>query len=98
MHDLSPIQHGSCTYYESAKYVRNTAACVFLHLQVIDASGGVQWQDIAGLETVKHLIKEIVVWPMLNPHLFTVSLAVLNDDWEYVLLTMLLPALARDML
>jgi hypothetical protein len=42
-------------------------------LQVIDASGGVQWQDIAGLETVKHLIKEIVVWPMLNPHLFTVS-------------------------
>ena len=41
--------------------------------QVIDASGGVSWDDIAGLETAKHLIKEIVVWPMLNPHLFTVS-------------------------
>lgn len=41
--------------------------------QVIDASGGVSWEDIAGLETAKHLIKEIVVWPMLNPHLFTVS-------------------------
>jgi SpoVK/Ycf46/Vps4 family AAA+-type ATPase len=50
-----------------------TRLCVCLLPQVIDASGGVQWQDIAGLETVKHLIKEIVVWPMLNPHLFTVS-------------------------
>eukprot|EP00775_Hariotina_reticulata_P005200 gene5200-5438_t len=48
---------------------------------VIDASGGVSWDDIAGkvlqkttsprLETAKHLIKEIVVWPMLNPKIFT---------------------------
>jgi SpoVK/Ycf46/Vps4 family AAA+-type ATPase len=36
-------------------------------------SGGVSWDDIAGLETAKELIKEIVVWPMLNPELFTVS-------------------------
>jgi hypothetical protein len=41
--------------------------------EVIDASGGVAWEDIAGLETAKHLIKEIVVWPMLNPQIFTVS-------------------------
>jgi SpoVK/Ycf46/Vps4 family AAA+-type ATPase len=40
--------------------------------EVIDASGGVAWEDIAGLETAKHLIKEIVVWPMLNPQIFTV--------------------------
>ncbi|KAF6255419.1 fidgetin-like protein 1-like protein [Scenedesmus sp. NREL 46B-D3] len=39
--------------------------------EVIDASGGVAWEDIAGLETAKHLIKEIVVWPMLNPQIFT---------------------------
>jgi SpoVK/Ycf46/Vps4 family AAA+-type ATPase len=41
--------------------------------EVIDASGRVAWEDIAGLETAKHLIKEIVVWPMLNPQIFTVS-------------------------
>jgi SpoVK/Ycf46/Vps4 family AAA+-type ATPase len=41
--------------------------------EVIDASGGVAWEDIAGLETAKHLIKEIVVWPMLNPQIFTVG-------------------------
>jgi hypothetical protein len=45
--------------------------------EVIDASGGVAWEDIAGLETAKHLIKEIVVWPMLNPQIFTVSRGVL---------------------
>lgn len=46
--------------------------CCCVSLQVIDASGGVSWEDIAGLETAKNLIKEIVVWPMMNPELFTV--------------------------
>jgi SpoVK/Ycf46/Vps4 family AAA+-type ATPase len=40
---------------------------------VIDASGGISWDDIAGLQTAKDLIREIVVWPMLNPTIFTVS-------------------------
>ena len=31
---------------------------------------GVAWDDIAGLATVKALVKEIVVWPMLNPSIF----------------------------
>jgi hypothetical protein len=52
--------------------VYQPACLLVVALQVIDASGGVSWEDIAGLETAKHLIKEIVVWPMLNPHLFTV--------------------------
>ncbi len=39
---------------------------------VIDASGGIAWDDIAGLQTAKNLIREIVVWPMLNPQIFTV--------------------------
>ncbi|KAF8063106.1 FIGL1 [Scenedesmus sp. PABB004] len=38
---------------------------------VLDASGGVSWDDIAGLATAKHLVKEVVVWPMLNPQIFT---------------------------
>jgi SpoVK/Ycf46/Vps4 family AAA+-type ATPase len=39
---------------------------------VIDAGGAISWDDIAGLQTAKDLIREIVVWPMLNPTIFTV--------------------------
>ena len=28
------------------------------------------WEDIAGQEAAKKLIQEVVVWPMLNPHIF----------------------------
>jgi SpoVK/Ycf46/Vps4 family AAA+-type ATPase len=41
--------------------------------EVIDTSGNLSWEDIAGLHTAKALIKEIVVWPMLAPDVFTVS-------------------------
>jgi len=30
----------------------------------------VSWDDIAGQDTAKRLVQELVVWPMLNPHLF----------------------------
>lgn len=50
--------------------------------EVIDSGGAVHWDDIAGLETAKHLIKEIVVWPMQNPHLFTVSSSGLVAAWQ----------------
>jgi fidgetin-like protein 1 len=39
---------------------------------VIDANGATSWDDIAGLQTAKDLVREIVVWPMLNPTIFTV--------------------------
>lgn len=41
--------------------------------EVIDSSGSISWEDIAGLQTAKNLVQEIVVWPMMNPDLFTVS-------------------------
>eukprot|EP00891_Asterochloris_glomerata_P000599 jgi/Astpho2/599/e_gw1.00013.73.1_t len=31
----------------------------------------VSWEDIAGQDDAKRLVQELVVWPMLNPHLFT---------------------------
>ena len=34
-------------------------------------SPGVQWSDIAGLEFAKKSVREIVVWPILRPELFT---------------------------
>lgn len=38
--------------------------------EIIDSSGRLAWEDIAGLDHVKRLVAEMVVWPMLNPHLF----------------------------
>ena len=31
------------------------------------------WNDIAGQQTAKDLIQEVVVWPIKNPQLFTVG-------------------------
>lgn len=42
--------------------------------EVLHASANVQWDDIAGQDAAKRMVQELVVWPMLNPHLFTVSL------------------------
>ncbi|KAJ9506314.1 hypothetical protein QJQ45_005068 [Haematococcus lacustris] len=39
--------------------------------EVLDSGSAVQWADIAGLEVAKKRLQEIIVWPMLNPHLFT---------------------------
>ena len=38
--------------------------------EVIHGKQDITWDDIAGQETAKRLIQEIVVWPMLNPHIF----------------------------
>uniref|UniRef100_UPI00398EA80A fidgetin-like protein 1 n=1 Tax=Pristiophorus japonicus TaxID=55135 RepID=UPI00398EA80A len=39
--------------------------------EIIDHGPPVNWDDIAGLEFAKATIKEIVVWPMLRPDIFT---------------------------
>jgi hypothetical protein len=39
--------------------------------EIMDHGSPVQWDDIAGLEFAKSTIKEIVVWPMLRPDIFT---------------------------
>lgn len=41
--------------------------------EVVDRGAGVAWEDIAGQEAAKKLVQELVVWPMLNPHLFKVQ-------------------------
>ncbi|CEP00553.1 AAA+ ATPase domain-containing protein [Plasmodiophora brassicae] len=38
---------------------------------LMDKSPGVRWEDIAGLEFAKKCVREIVVWPMLRPDIFT---------------------------
>lgn len=39
--------------------------------EIMDHGSPVTWDDIAGLEFAKTTIKEIVVWPMLRPDIFT---------------------------
>lgn len=39
--------------------------------EIMDHGPPVSWDDIAGLEFAKNTIKEIVVWPMLRPDIFT---------------------------
>lgn len=39
--------------------------------EIMDHGPPMQWSDIAGLEFAKKTIKEIVVWPMLRPDIFT---------------------------
>ncbi|KAJ1974091.1 putative 26S proteasome subunit yta6 [Dimargaris verticillata] len=39
--------------------------------EILDRSTPVSWDDIAGLEHAKTAIKEVVVWPMLRPDIFT---------------------------
>ena len=39
--------------------------------EIMDNGAPVNWDDIAGLEFAKNTIKEIVVWPMLRPDIFT---------------------------
>lgn len=34
------------------------------------AGSAVAWDDIAGQQQAKRLVQELIVWPMLNPHLF----------------------------
>ncbi|XP_045110878.1 fidgetin-like protein 1 [Portunus trituberculatus] len=39
--------------------------------EIMDSGPDVTWDDIAGLKLAKSTIKEIVVWPMLRPDIFT---------------------------
>eukprot|EP01083_Nonionella_stella_P283367 964437_1 len=38
---------------------------------IMDRSPTVRWNDIAGLEFQKQAVKEIIVWPLLRPDIFT---------------------------
>lgn len=39
--------------------------------EIMDSGNPISWDDIAGLEHAKQIIKEIVVFPMLRPDIFT---------------------------
>ena len=39
--------------------------------EIMDTGERITWDDIAGLQFAKDMVKEIVVWPMLRPDIFT---------------------------
>nr|CAB3246226.1 fidgetin-like protein 1 [Phallusia mammillata] len=39
--------------------------------EIMDHGPSIEWDDIAGLEYAKSTIKEIVIWPLLRPDIFT---------------------------
>ncbi|XP_054427254.1 fidgetin-like protein 1 [Pteronotus mesoamericanus] len=39
--------------------------------EIVDHGPPVHWEDVAGVEFAKATIKEIVVWPMMRPDIFT---------------------------
>ena len=43
----------------------------FIQSEILSSSPDVHWDDIAGLDFAKKTIKEIIIWPMLKPELFS---------------------------
>lgn len=39
--------------------------------EIMDSSKTITWDDIAGLEYIKKIVKEVIVFPMLRPDIFT---------------------------
>ena len=55
---------------------------------IYTASQGVAWDDVAGLEGAKHLLREALVLPMQFPDIFTGILA----PWKVTFSTLCTPA------
>ncbi|XP_070585639.1 fidgetin-like protein 1 isoform X2 [Erythrolamprus reginae] len=55
---------------EQLKYIEPKMIELIMH-EIMDHGPPVNWDDIAGIEFAKATIKEIVVWPMLRPDIFT---------------------------
>ena len=43
----------------------------FIESEILSTSPNVSWDDIAGLEFAKKTIKEIIIWPLMRPDIFT---------------------------
>ncbi|NWU92279.1 FIGL1 protein, partial [Upupa epops] len=55
---------------ERLKSIEPKMVDLIMH-EIMDHGPAVNWDDIAGVEFAKSTIKEIIVWPMLRPDIFT---------------------------
>lgn len=67
----SSVENG--TGLEECEALKNIDAKLIelVKSEIMDNGPGVHWDDIAGLEFAKQSVKEMVVWPMLRPDIFT---------------------------
>lgn len=56
--------------------------------EIMYTGSPVTWDDIAGLEFAKKTIKEIVVWPMLRPDIFTGLRGPPRGNWNSLLINL----------
>nr|XP_050046371.1 fidgetin-like protein 1 isoform X1 [Dermacentor andersoni] len=63
----------NCNGLEECEALKNIDAKLIelVKSEIMDNGPGVHWDDIAGLEFAKQSVKEMVVWPMLRPDIFT---------------------------
>uniref|UniRef100_A0A8C8R646 Fidgetin-like protein 1 n=1 Tax=Pelusios castaneus TaxID=367368 RepID=A0A8C8R646_9SAUR len=68
-HGAGPTE-SSCPVDERLKNIEPKMIDLIMH-EIMDHGPPVNWDDIAGVDFAKATIKEIVVWPMLRPDIFT---------------------------
>ncbi|KAK8761869.1 hypothetical protein V5799_026866 [Amblyomma americanum] len=63
----------TCGGLEECEALKNIDAKLveLIKNEIMDNGPGIHWDDIAGLEFAKQSVKEMVVWPMLRPDIFT---------------------------
>ena len=62
----------------TAAVCRSSPSCPLAHMPAacLNTATTADWGDIAGQQTAKDLIQEVVVWPIRNPQLFTVRVTI----------------------
>ena len=67
------LRNAKLTFYATDERLKNIEPRMIelIENEIMDNGAPVNWDDIAGLEFAKNTIKEIVVWPMLRPDIFT---------------------------
>ena len=70
---LISLRNAKLTFYATDERLKNIEPRMIelIENEIMDNGAPVNWDDIAGLEFAKNTIKEIVVWPMLRPDIFT---------------------------
>lgn len=69
----NPLQNKTNTEEVEDERLRNIDANMIelIRNEIMESNKTITWDDIAGLEFIKKIIKEVVVFPMLRPDIFT---------------------------
>lgn len=73
MQNNIPLQNKTNTEEVEDERLRNIDPDMIelIRSEIMDSGKTITWDDIAGLEYIKKIVKEVVVFPMLRPDIFT---------------------------